>query len=76
MLVLSRKNQQAVVVGGISAIDRRMVVTVLGIQGGKVRLGFDVPPDVPVHRREMWERIRTGGERANPRSVRELPGHE
>ena len=76
MLVLSRKNQEAVVVGGICAIDRRMVVTVLGIQGGKVRLGFDVPPDVPVHRREVWERIRTGGERANPRSDRELPGHE
>jgi carbon storage regulator CsrA len=52
MLVLSRKNQESVVVGGISAIDRRMVVTVLGIQGGKVRLGFDVPIDVPVHRRE------------------------
>ena len=61
MLVLSRKSQESVVVGGISAIDRRMVVTVLGIQGGKVRLGFDVPPDVPVHRREVWERIRTGG---------------
>ena len=76
MLVLSRKSQESVVVGGISAIDRRMVVTVLGIQGGKVRLGFDVPADVPVHRREVWERIHTGSERDNPRSVRELPGYD
>jgi carbon storage regulator len=76
MLVLSRKSQESVVVGGISAIDRRMVVTVLGIQGGKVRLGFDVPADVPVHRREVWERIHTGSERDNPRSARELPGYD
>jgi carbon storage regulator CsrA len=46
-------------------MDRKLVVTVLGISGGKVRLGFDVPPDVPVNRLEVWERIRleaaTGG---------------
>jgi carbon storage regulator len=65
MLVLSRKSQESVVVGGISAVDPKLVVTVLGIQGGKVRLGFEVPVDVPVHRFEVWERIRmnavTGG---------------
>jgi len=60
MLVLSRKSQESVVVGGISAVDRKLVVTVLGIQGGKVRPGFEVDADVPVHcdDDEVGERIR------------------
>ncbi len=57
MLVLSRKSQESVVVGGINAVDRKLVVTVLEIRGAKVQLGFDVPVDVPVHRLEVWERI-------------------
>ena len=47
------------VVGGISAVDRKLVVTVLAIQGGKVQLGFDAPADVAVHREEVWERLRS-----------------
>jgi carbon storage regulator len=58
MLVLSRRSQEAVVVGGTSELDRKLVVTVLEIRGGKVQLGFDAPVDVPVHRMEVWERIR------------------
>jgi carbon storage regulator len=57
MLVLSRKSQESVVVGGSTGFERLLKVTVLAIQGGKVRLGFDVPVDVPVHRCEVWERI-------------------
>jgi len=59
MLVLSRKSRESVVVGGISAVDRKLVVTVLEIEGGKVRLGFDAPADVAVHREEVWQRIRS-----------------
>jgi carbon storage regulator len=76
MLVLSRKRQESVVVGGISEFDRKLVVTVLEIRGSKVQLGFEVPDDVPVHRREVWERIHAGVERDNPRAVRELTGHD
>ena len=36
---------------------RLLKVTVLGIQGANVKLGFEVDPDVPVHRSEVWERI-------------------
>jgi sRNA-binding carbon storage regulator CsrA len=32
-------------------------VTVLEISHGKVRLGFEVDADVPVHRLEVWERM-------------------
>jgi carbon storage regulator len=58
MLVLSRKNRETVVVGGDSGVDRMLKVTVLEIKGGRVRLGFDVPSDIPVHRMEVWERIK------------------
>jgi carbon storage regulator len=58
MLVLSRKNRESVVVGGADGIHRLFKVTVLGIKGTNVKLGFEVDPDVPVHRSEVWERVR------------------
>ncbi len=63
MLVLSRKQLESVVVGGPNGFDRMLKVTVLGIHGGRVRLGFEVNQDFPVHRWEVWERIRANGRR-------------
>ena len=57
MLVLSRKSQESVVVGGADGFHRLLKVTVLGIQGKNVKLGFEVDPGIPVHRSEVWERI-------------------
>jgi carbon storage regulator CsrA len=57
MLVLTRKTDEAVMVGGVTGFERTLKVTVLEIMGGKVRLGFDVDKGVPVHRFEVWERI-------------------
>jgi carbon storage regulator len=57
MLVLTRKIQESVVVGGSDGFQRILKVKVLGIRGEKVRLGFDVDPEVPVHRLEVYERI-------------------
>jgi carbon storage regulator len=61
MLVLSRKSRESVVVGGAGGFEPTVKVTVLEIRGGRVRLGFDGDPNVPVHRAEVWERIRAGG---------------
>jgi carbon storage regulator CsrA len=58
MLVLSRKSQESVMVGGSVGFERVLKVTVLDISNGRVRLGFEADADVPVHRLEMWERIR------------------
>ena len=58
MLVLSRKNRESVVIGGDDGFRRLFKVTVLDIRGSHVRLGFEVDADVPVHRSEVWERIR------------------
>ena len=57
MLVLSRKDGQSVIVGGGEGFPRLCKVTVLGITGSKVRLGFEVDADVPVNREEVWQRI-------------------
>jgi carbon storage regulator CsrA len=59
MLVLSRRNQESVVVGGASGFERLLKVKVLEISGEKVKLGFEVDPGIPVRRSEVWERIRT-----------------
>jgi carbon storage regulator len=57
MLVLTRKCQEVVVVGGADGLKVLLKVTVLGIEKGKVRLGFEAPEEVPVHRLEVWERM-------------------
>jgi len=61
MLVLTRKYRESVVVGGSVGFERLLKVTVLEIRGGTVRLGFEIDATVPVHRTEVWERIRNGG---------------
>ena len=62
MLVLSRKYRESVVVGGSGGFSRLLKVTVLEITGGKVKLGFEVDADIPVHRLEIWERLLAKGE--------------
>jgi carbon storage regulator CsrA len=57
MLVLSRKRQESVVVGGTDGFAQLLKVTVIEIRGGTVRLGFEIDAGVPVHREEVWARI-------------------
>jgi carbon storage regulator CsrA len=70
MLVLSRKSQESVIVGGADGFDRLLKITVLSIQSGKVRLGFEIDPGVPVYREEIWERIRAGHPPNGPPAAR------
>ena len=51
MLVLSRKRGEGIVIG------EGVTVTVLDVRGGRVRLGFDGPAEVPIHRGELHQRI-------------------
>ena len=57
MLVLSRKNDEAVVIGGSEGFERMIKVTVVEIKNGRVRLGFEADADVPVHRLDQICRI-------------------
>ena len=51
MLVLSRKPNEAVKIG------EEIEVVVLEVHGDRVKLGFTAPPDVPIHRGEVYDRI-------------------
>jgi carbon storage regulator len=66
MLVLSRKSQESVVVGGSAAFEQLLKVTVLEIKNNRVRLGFEADSAIPVHRWEVWEQIRAGGRAETP----------
>ena len=57
MLVLSRKIQESVVVGGSTGFEHLLKVKVIEIRGSTVKLGFEIDPSVPVHRSEVWERL-------------------
>ena len=51
MLVLTRRPNQSIVIGG------GIVVTVLEVRGDQVRLGIKAPRDVDVHRDEVWAEL-------------------
>ena len=51
MLVLSRKKNQVI------RINNDISIIVVDIRGDKVRLGFDAPKDVPIHRKEVYDAI-------------------
>jgi len=51
MLVLSRKLNESII------INYDIVVTVLGVQGDRVRLGIEAPGEIPVHRQEVYEKM-------------------
>lgn len=51
MLVLSRKAGEQVVVG--PAENPLLVVTVVYIERGKVKIGFDADPSLAIFRREL-----------------------
>lgn len=59
MLVLQRELGEESV-ATIDGTDIVIVVRVIEVRGGKVRLGFDAPPNVRIHRREVHERIEAG----------------
>jgi carbon storage regulator CsrA len=61
MLVLSRKSRESVVIGGADGLRRLLKVTVIGIEGTNVKLGFEADSDVPIHRSEVWDRIHANG---------------
>jgi len=58
MLVLSRRKGEAVVIGG------ELRVQVLEVSGSRVKLGFSGPPEVSIHREELYAAI--AAETASP----------
>jgi carbon storage regulator len=54
MLVLSRKVNESIRIG------QTIEVMVLETHGDRVKLGFIGPPDVAIHREEVYRRIQRG----------------
>ena len=52
MLILTRRINETLNIGD------DVQVTVLGIKGNQVRIGIKAPRDVPVHREEIYQRIK------------------
>jgi carbon storage regulator len=52
MLILTRRTGETVMIGN------EVTLTVLGVKGNQVRIGINAPKSVPVHREEIYERIK------------------
>lgn len=51
LLILTRKPEQSVIVNG------NIEIKVLSVRGRQVRLGFTAPEEVPIHRKEVQDKI-------------------
>ena len=51
MLILSRRPGQSIRIGD------DITVTVLAVKGNQFRLGFTAPPNVAIHRQEVYQRM-------------------
>ncbi len=56
-LVLQRGIKQRVMIGK----DGELVLTVLGMRDGVVRLSFDGPESIPIHREEIFKQLQAEG---------------
>ena len=52
MLILTRRVGESVMLGD------EVTITVLSVKGNQVRVGVNAPRHVPVHREEIYERIK------------------
>jgi len=55
MLVLSRKLDERIFIGD------DIIITIVGILGDKVRIGFQAPEAVTIHREEVYKSIKNRG---------------
>jgi len=52
MLILSRRQGEAIRIGD------NIEVKIMACSGGNVRIGISAPSEIPVHREEIYERIK------------------
>lgn len=62
MLSLTRRIGETIMIGD------ELSVTVLDVNHSQVRIGISAPREIPVHREEVYERIKTGEPYLGPRS--------
>jgi len=52
MLILTRSPNETICIGDNIEIE------ILGVSGRQVRIGISAPRDIPVHRKEIYDRIK------------------
>lgn len=55
MLILTRRVGETIMIG------ENIEVQVLGVNGNQVKIGFNAPKNVSVHREEIYRRIKKEG---------------
>jgi len=58
MLVLARKPEESVIIGG------RIEVKILAVRGDQVSLGFVAPDEVTIYRKEVYASLQSANRRA------------
>jgi carbon storage regulator len=67
MLILSRKSNESIV------IDGRITVKIVRVDGEVVKVGIQAPPEVPVHRQEVYDEIQRSNKQALTTGRRAVP---
>lgn len=67
MLVLSRYRDESIYIGD------DIIVTIVDIRGDRIRLGIQAPPNVSVHRQEIYDAIMREKEREEQPTQTEVP---
>ena len=58
MLILTRSIGESIQIGD------DIQITILGAKGNQIRVGVSAPKEIPVHRQEVYERIKEGQQEA------------
>lgn len=66
MLVLSRKSNESIMIGG------NIEIVVLGVEGDNVKLGIRAPREVEIHRKEIYSIIQEENRAAAANSIDEI----
>ena len=57
MLILTRRIGETLIIGDG---DNKIEITPLSTKGNQIRLGITAPKRIPVHREEIYDRIKQG----------------
>lgn len=66
MLVFGRRIDESIYIGD------SIKITVLDISNGQVRLGIEADKSIPVHRKELYEKIQKGKVNAETKNLSSL----